>query len=323
MIGGFVLLQISLSISVAGPATSPEYLPLRVAQAEGYFAEEKLDVALRGTRSEAEAAEALGRGQVQLAATSVEAALRLGHVEGAPPKLVFGLTAAPPVALLVPAAQKDVIRDLPDLVGKTIGIPAPGTPEHLTLLSLLAKARIRLPQVTVLSLGERGLVGAVESGQVAAAVMADPYATRLVEEGKAIALVDFRKRGEAARWLDGPAVHAALFARADTRLGAAELEPLARALLKALTRLQSAAPGELEGRLSPSAVGAPADFALRARGAREIFLPDGWVTEDMLRESVRLVRERAALSNKVKVPGGMGKLLLLEPLGHVLGPKRP
>ncbi len=323
MIAGFVLLQVSLSISVAGPATSPEYLPLRVAQSEGYFAQEKLDVALQGARSEAQAAEALGRGQVQLAATSVDAALRLGHVDGVPPKLVFGLTAAPPAALLVPAAQKEAIRGLPDLAGKTIGIPSPGTPEHLMLLSLLAKARIRLPQVTVLSLGERGLVRAVEVGEVAAAVMGDPYATRLVEEGKAMALVDFRKRGEAARWLGGPAVHAALFARADTRLGATELEALARALLKALKRLESAAPEELEGRLSAAGVGQPADLALRARGAREIFLPDGWVTEDMLRESVRLARERAALPDKVKVPRGMDKLLLLEPLGQVLGPKRP
>lgn len=323
MIGGLLLLQISLNISVAGPATSPEYLPLRVAQAEGYFAAEKLDVALGDTRSEAQAAEALGRGQVQLAATSVDAALRLGHADGAPPKLVFGLTSAPPVALLVSAGERDAIRDLPDLAGKTIGIPSPGTPEHLMLLSLLAKARIRLPQVVVLSLGDRGLVGAVESGQVAAAAMADPYATRLVEEGKAMALADFRKRGEAARWLGGPSVHAALFARADTRLGARELEPLARALLKAVRWLQSATAEELASRLSLSVVGPPADFAVRTAGAREIFLPDGWVTEDMLREAVRLARERGALPAKVNVPRGMGKLLLLEPLGQVLGPKKP
>jgi ABC-type nitrate/sulfonate/bicarbonate transport system substrate-binding protein len=32
----------AITIAVAGPATSTEYLPLQVAQAEGYFTQEKL-----------------------------------------------------------------------------------------------------------------------------------------------------------------------------------------------------------------------------------------------------------------------------------------
>src|SRR6266700_3694897 len=37
----------AITIAVAGPVTSPEYLPVHVAQAEGYFAQEKLDVTLK------------------------------------------------------------------------------------------------------------------------------------------------------------------------------------------------------------------------------------------------------------------------------------
>ncbi len=323
MIPWLVLLQTTLTISVAGPATSPEYLPLRIAETEGYFAQEHLTVSLQVTRSESQSAEALGRGQAQLAATSVDAALRLGHVEGAPPRLVFGLTSAPPVALLVPAAQKDAIRGLQDLAGKTVGVPSPGTPEHLMLLSLLAKAGLRLPQITLQSYGDRGLAIAIQSGQVAAAIVGDPWATRLIEDGSAVVLADFRKRGEAARWLGEPAVHAAIFARADTKLGGAELAPLIRALLRALERLRAAAPEELAGRLPAAAVGPPADFPLRVNGAREVFLSNGWVTEDMMAESVRLVRDRAKLPDKVSLPRNKSRLLLLEPLGEVLGPKKP
>ena len=46
MIPWLVLLQATLTIATAGPATAPEYLPLWVAQAEGYFSEEKLAVTL-------------------------------------------------------------------------------------------------------------------------------------------------------------------------------------------------------------------------------------------------------------------------------------
>src|SRR5205085_9709232 len=146
MLAWLVLLQTTLTISVGGPLTNPEYLPLRVAEAEGYFAQENLRVTLQTTRAEATAAEALARGQAPLAATSLDAALELGHVAGAPPRLVFGLTTAPPVALLVPAARASTIRSIADLAGKTVGIAAPGTPAELALMSLLSHARLRTDQ---------------------------------------------------------------------------------------------------------------------------------------------------------------------------------
>ena len=68
MIAGLILLQAALSIAVTGPATDPEYLPLRVAAAEGYFTEEKLSVTRETLRAEPLAAQALGRGRVALAA---------------------------------------------------------------------------------------------------------------------------------------------------------------------------------------------------------------------------------------------------------------
>jgi ABC-type nitrate/sulfonate/bicarbonate transport system substrate-binding protein len=319
MIALLVLLQTTLTIAVAGPATSPEYLPLRLADAAGYFAEEKISVSLRSDRAEAAPAEALGRGQVALAATSLDAALLHGHAAGAPPRLVFGLTAAPPVALVVSSPQQDAIRALPDLAGKTIGIPSPGTPAELALFSLLDRARLRRNQVSVVSYGERGLAGAIESGAVAAAIMGDPWATRLAEEGKAVVLADLRRRDEAARWLGKPTVHAGLFARADTTLGRAELVPLARALLRAQALVRTAPAEELERKLPAAVVVSPEDFAVRLRGARESFLPDGRVSAERLGASVALARDRSPIPGKVNIPRRMDKLLLQEPLEEALG----
>ena len=318
MIPWLVLLQATLTIATAGPATAPEYLPLWVAQAEGYFSEEKLAVTLEPTRAETSAAEALARGQAHLAATSLDAALMLGTPTGAPPRLVFGLSATPAVALLVPAARQETLRSLDDLAGTTVGVPAPGTPSEFMLLALLARAGIRITRVTVKSYGERGLAGALESGAVAAGMLGDPYATRLIEDGKAVALVDLRKRGEAERWLGEPGVHAALFARADATLGPAELKPLARALLRALARIQTATPDELRAGLPAATVGFPEDFSTRVLGARQIFLRDGRVTPAMLKASIALVRSRGPIPAKVKLPRSMEQLLLTGPLGEVL-----
>src|SRR5438105_2943614 len=102
---GTVILAQALTLAVSGPTSSPEYLPLRVAEAEGYFAKEGLAVTLKTTRAEPGAAEALAQGQVDLAATSLEAILRFGpRTAKQGPRLVLGLTAAPPVAGTVNAA---------------------------------------------------------------------------------------------------------------------------------------------------------------------------------------------------------------------------
>lgn len=323
MIPWLVLLQATLTIATAGPATAPEYLPLWLAQGEGYFAQENLAVSLIPARAEAPAAEALARGQADLAATSLEAALVLGASGGVPPRLVFGLTATPAVALLVPAARKEAIRSLKDLVGGIIGVPAPGTPAEFMLMALLTKAGVRATQVTVKSYGERGLAGAIESGEVTAGMLDDPYATWLIEDGKAVALVDLRQRGAPEQWLGERVVYSALFARAGARLGTAELKPLARALLRAVTLMRTASPEELRARLPAASVGfPPEDFSARVLGAREVFLADGRVTTEMLKASIALVRGRGPIPAKVKLPWNVNHLLLTEPLQDLTEPGR-
>ena len=319
MIPWLVLLQATLAISVAGPATSPEYLPLHVALAEGYFAEQNVDVHIETARAAPIAAQALSRGRVTLAATSLDAALSLGHSGGKPPRLVYGLTAAPPVVLLAPSGSP--IHELRNLVGKTVGIPSPGTPEDVALGLLLARAAVRANQVAVESFGERGLAGAIESGAIAAAVMADPWATRLIEEGKAVAVADLREPREAARWLGEPTVHAGVFVGA-ARESPADLAALCRALLRAVDRIRTAPAEDLEARLPRVVTGTSDDFALRLRGTRDSYLRDGWVTTDMLAASLRLIRTRAPIPARVDMPFRLSKLLLLEPLAEALG-RRP
>ena len=321
MIPWLVLLQATLSI-VTGPATAPEYWPLWVAQSEGYFEQERLTVTLAPARADTPAAEALARGRADLAATSLDAAITLGHVGGLPPKVVFGLASTPAVALLVPAARKEAVKSLADLAGKTVGVTAPGTPDALVLLSLLDVAGVGVPRVTVKSYGERGLAAAIASGEVAAGIIGDPAATRLVEEGQAVTLVDLRKRDADTRWLGAPTVQAAIFARADTNLGPAQLAPLARALLRALARLETATPEELRTALPGEANGFPEDFAVRLLGARAIYLRNGWVSPDMLKASIALVRNRSAIPAKVSVPRNMGRLLLTDSLKEVLESRR-
>jgi len=319
MTGIGVGLWAAITIAVAGPATSTEYLPLHVAKAEGYFAQEKLDVTLTVERTEGDAARALARGRADLAATSLDAAYRQGHVAGAPPPLLFGFTAAAPVAILVSPNHKDTVRSPADLRGQPVGLPGAGTPEQAMLNTILMRTRVKIHQVPLRSFSTRALEGALARGEVAAGVMADPAITRMVDEGTASILVDLRQRADTARWLGAETVHAALFVRVGSSLDERDLSALARALLRALARVAEATPEALLSTLPEPVRGQPADFRVRLSGARLSYLPRGQVTDEMLKASINQARERAPFPTVVKLPWfGWSSLLLSAPLERAL-----
>lgn len=310
MLAWLLLFQTAIGVSVAGPPSSAEYLPLRMAAADGSLARAGVPVSLRNVRSPADAAQDLGRGTVELAATTLDAALRLGAVGGRPPRLVVGMTAAPAVALLVPARLRDTVRRPGDLVGHRVGIPAPGSPEHGVLLSLLHAAGVPPGRVKIESRGDRGVAAGLVGGDLAAGVLGDPHATRLVEGGTAIAVVDLRPAGAAERWLGGPTVHAAIFVAPDSPLRVADLRAVARVLNQALARAASASAADLAAELPAEVVGRSDDFAMRLAGVRNLYLHDGRVDPTRLATSLARVQERWPIPVAVRLPRNPADLIL-------------
>ena len=319
MLGVILLLQ-TLTLAIAGPAASPEYLPLRVAHAEGHFAREGLNVVLKTTRAEPGAAEALVQGQADLVATSLEAMLRFGPRSAAQaPRIVFGLSAAPPVALLVPTSQAETVKTVTDLPGTRVGLSTPGAPEQAWLAWLLARSGMTLAQVWVVSHGNRGLVSAVETGDVHAGLVPEPFASRLLADGRARLLVDLRTPAAVTQALGGLTVNAAVFARADRRPRDRDLAAFARAVLAAEQQLATAPPAELAAKLGKRVAGSSDDFAERLEGTRAIFLEGGLVTAEQVKQTMALIRAHQPLPATSRVPSPED-LLHLEPLRRLSAP---
>jgi NitT/TauT family transport system substrate-binding protein len=313
MLGVILLLQ-TLTLAIAGPATSLEYLPLRVAAADGDFAREGLNVVLHTTRAEPGAAEALVQGQADLVATSLDAMLRFGPRSASQgPRLVLGLTAAPPTALLVPTSQAEVVRSVADLPGTRVGLSSPGAPEQAWLGWLLARSGITLAQIWAVSYGTRGLIGAVESGDVHAGLVPEPYASRLVADGRATVLADFRTPAAVTQALGAPTVNAAVFARADRRPRDRDLAAFARAVLAAEQRIATASSDELAARLEKRAIGSREDFAARVAAARALYLAGGIVSGEQVKVTIALVRAHQPLPVTSRVPSPE-EILHVEPL---------
>jgi len=303
MLGLIVLLQ-TLMLALSGPPTSTEYLPIRVAEAEGYFTEEGLAVTVKTTRAESGAAEALAQGQADIAATTLEAVLRFGlRASSQAPRLVFGLTAAPPVALLVGAPHAGTVRSIEDLSALRVGVTTPGAPEHAWFGWLLARAGVSVAQVRVTSLGGRGLIAAIDSGEVHVALVQEPMATQLLGQGRAKLLADFRTPRAAAATLGAATVNAAVFARADRRPPDRALSALVRALRKAEQRIQTAEAKELAGRLPTRVVGGDSEeFEARLAASRTLYLPDGVVSADQVQQTIAIIRAHTPLPQSVRIP---------------------
>jgi NitT/TauT family transport system substrate-binding protein len=300
---GAIILAQALTLAVSGPTTSPEYLPLRVAEAEGYFAREGLRVSLRTTRAEPGAAEALAQGQADLAATSLEAMLRFGpRAPRQAPRLVLGLTAAPPVALVVAESQKELVRSVEHLPGTRVGVTSPGAPEHAWLAWVLVRAGLSPAQIWLISRGDRGLTQAVESGDVHAALVHEPAASRLLGAGQARLLVDLRTPEAVSRALGASTVNAAVFMRADRPVPDRHLAAFQRAVLAAEEHLAAASAEVLAARL-PSSVTVPRDeFEARVQACRGLYLPEGAVTVDQVRETLTVIRAHLPLPVTARVP---------------------
>jgi len=315
---GVILLAQALTVAVAGPVTSVEYLPLRVAEAEGYFTREGLEVTLQTARADPGAAEALAQGQAALAATSVESILRFGIRTTSPaPRLVFGLTAAPPVALVASTAKGSPPRTLQDLPGMKVGVVAPGAPEYTWFGWLLARAGLSVAQVGVTSMGSRGLVSAVESGEIHAGLVPEPSATRLVADGRARILVDLRGPGPVSNALGVLTVNAAIFSRADDRVSDRDLAAFLRAVIAAERLIVEADGQALAARLPPSVVGTREDFEERLASARGLYLRDGQVSIEQVKATMTMIRAQLALPPTLRIPKPE-EFLYPGPLGRAL-----
>ena len=272
-----------------------------MASGDGHFDRQGLKVTLRPTRSEVGAAEALAQGQADVVATSMEALMRFGVREGQQPRVLLGLTAAPPVALVVDAARGGPVRRVEDLAGLRVGIAAPGAAEHVWLNVLLARAQLDPGKVQLVSVGSLGLARGLSSGDLRAALVPETVATELLAERRATMLADLRTPAAAERTLGARTVSAAVFVRADRRPGERELAAFTRAVLSAEARLMGGGAAALAARLPRSVVGTPEEFEARVQQARDLYLPDGRVSEDQLETTVTLLRDQRPLRSRPRI----------------------
>ncbi len=283
----------ALVASVGGPEDAPAYLAVHAAAALGTFEAEGVRVTLRRAKHAAAAIDALREDEAAVAVTTADQAVRGAWARGTPVRILVAHTRAPAVVLLVSAKHRDRVVRVEDLRGTRVGIPGPGTTGHLVLAALLRARRIEPWQLELLSFGGTTVMARLGSGELAAAALEEPWATRAVAAGVGSVLVDVRRAEDATRQLGGPFYEVVSVARADERELAA-LEPALGAYVRAVIRVQAwlaaAPPAEIADRLSPRLVRDRDRFVAWLGAVQSAYSPDGDATEAGLATTLAVLR---------------------------------
>jgi ABC-type nitrate/sulfonate/bicarbonate transport system substrate-binding protein len=303
----------AVTVSVGGPADDPAYLPVHAAAALGTFAAEGIEVTLKRAKHPTAAMAALRDRGAGIAVATLDEAIRGAWIRKLPVQVIVAHVRAPTVALLVAPGARDTIRRVEDLRGKPIGIPGPGTTGHLLLAAVLRGARIDPSKVDMRSVVSPALLAQLASGDLGAAMVEEPWVSRLLEAGRASVLVDLRQPAEIERLLGGPFYEVVSVAAIPVEQSAKEkpkagstakkeapppiqpppgpvLAAYARALARVQIWLATTPPQAIAERLPPALVGDRARFEARIGPRQGAYAGTGEATLAGLETSLRALR---------------------------------
>jgi NitT/TauT family transport system substrate-binding protein len=176
-------------------------VPYEVARANGHFRNHGLDVELVYTRGGNAAMQALVGGAVEYGATSLDVALQ-AYAHGAEIRRFATTGRLPLFAVATAPGRAGEIREIKDLVGRTVGVSALGNADHALLLFLLRQAGADATTVQFATLGTN-ILEALRQGQVDAGLVQEPALTLLEKSGSRV-LVNAMDSADAQKYLGGP-----------------------------------------------------------------------------------------------------------------------
>ncbi len=166
--------------------------PLAIAEHEGYFREQKLEIELVTFRRAGDAVAALARGQVDVIAGSVNLVLLNAIEKGAKIRIVADKGHYTPSSCVVSAllVHHDALRDgtlasLSSLRGKKVDLRENSILSY-AYDSLLQRDHLTLGDVEMVNLPRGGQLAALQNRAVAAVSAADPWLTQFQDSGPVV-----------------------------------------------------------------------------------------------------------------------------------------
>lgn len=276
-------------IAVGGQA-SFYYLPLTIAERQGYFKDEGLNLKLSDFAGGAVALRAVVGGSADVVSGAYEHTISLQSkkqyfqafvAQGRLPQIAFG----------VASAKAGSIKSLKDLKGLKVGVSAPGSSTHNLVKQLLSKGGLDPNKdVSVIGVGLGATaINALKSGQIDAISNTDPVMTRLEQDNSIKVIADTRTvKGTMEVWgapLPAGVLHAPIeFVKKNPNT----VQALANAIVRADKWIAKASATDV-ARVVPEAylLGDRALYLFSYDKVKEAISPDGLISDAGAKATVR------------------------------------
>ncbi|MBW8758575.1 MAG: ABC transporter substrate-binding protein [Burkholderiales bacterium] len=222
------------------------YLPLTIAESQGYFKAEGLDVTIVDFAGGSKALQAVVGGSADVVSGAFEHTLlmqpkgirlRAFALQGRAPQIVLGIN---------PKTMPGY-KTVADLKGRKIGVTAPGSSTNVLANFVLAKAGLKPGDVSIIGVGAgAGAVAAMRAGQIDAISNLDPVITLLQRSGDLRIVSDTRIVAEADKAFGGPMPAGCMYApQAFIDKNPATVQAIANAIVRADKWIQGAGPADI------------------------------------------------------------------------------
>ena len=229
------------------------YLPLTIAETQGYFKDEGLDLTIADFAGGSRALQALVGGSADVVSGAFEHTINM-QVKGQQLRAFVLMGRAPQIVLGINPKTMPNYKSVADLKGKKLGVTAPGSSTNVLANFVLAKAGLKPTDVSVIGVGAgSGAVAAMRSGQIDAISNLDPVITLLARSGDLTIVSDTRKVAEADKIFGGPMPAGCLYTQQSfIDANPMTVQALANAIVRADKWIQQAGAGDIVKAVPPS-----------------------------------------------------------------------
>jgi NitT/TauT family transport system substrate-binding protein len=234
-----------LTIAVGGKSLF-YYLPLTIAERNGYFKDEGLDVEIPDFAGGAKALQALVGGSADYVSGAFEHAINM-QAKKQPIRAIVLQANYSSIALIMAKDKAAKYKSGKDLKGLKIGVTAPGSSTNMFVNNLLAKDGLKPNDVAIVGVGAgAGAVAAMDKGEIDGVSNLDPVLSQLEATGKFVAVADSRTEKGMQDFYGGDYLASCIYANEDfIKKNPNTTQAVANAMVRALRWLEKATPDQI------------------------------------------------------------------------------
>jgi NitT/TauT family transport system substrate-binding protein len=286
-------------ISIGTASLGLTYLPLIIADHQGYFKDAGVNVEISAYPGGSKALEALMGGSVDVVSGAYSNTLTMA-AKGQKLVEFVDQVRCPGFLLAVSKARSGQFHGMRDLKGMRVGVSAPGSSTHMVVNYILQQAGLQGSDVSVIGVGSSaGAVAAIQTGQIDALIDNDPAMTMVEKGGYGKGVLNMRSQTESDRVFGGPYPEASFYTRADfIAKNPKTVQAITNAVVRAERWLQTATPEQVADAVPPEYLLGDRALYLKAfTNMRTCLSPDGMLTHDA---AATVLKVLAAFDDNVK-----------------------